>query len=277
MRRLCFHRCLSVHKGGVCLNACWDTPRQAPPRQTPPADTPRRHPPGRHPPADTPWADTPWAVPLRRPPPAQCMVGYGQQAGGTHPTGMQFCNIEILPFVLVWSYFLIMFQAFLTLHDRILRNRKPGQQVLQNQADVTFSCQRGWAGSDCDRCNVNFGPPLRCDQCLRGWSGQNCTESAANFGPPGQCIRFVRGWAGETCSQCATNFGPVGQCDTCVIGWAGLNCDSCSHGWTGDNCSKSDTNFGPAGQCDQCLRGWAGMNCSECETNLHLLDSATIV
>ena len=29
LRRLCFHRCLSVHRGcgwGVCPNACWDTP-----------------------------------------------------------------------------------------------------------------------------------------------------------------------------------------------------------------------------------------------------------
>ena len=40
-----------------------------PPRQTPPD-------------ADTPQADTP---------PAQCMLGYGQQAGGTHPTGMHSC------------------------------------------------------------------------------------------------------------------------------------------------------------------------------------------
>ena len=27
----------------------------------------------------------------KTPPPAQCMLGYGQQAGGTHPTGMQSC------------------------------------------------------------------------------------------------------------------------------------------------------------------------------------------
>ena len=51
------------------------------PGQTPP---PSRHthplPPGRHPP---PGADTI--------PPAQCMLGYGQQAGGTHLTGMQSC------------------------------------------------------------------------------------------------------------------------------------------------------------------------------------------
>ena len=48
---------------------------------------------GRHPPpsADTPanipppWADIPVA---------QCMLGYGQQTGGTHPTGMQSCFVE---------------------------------------------------------------------------------------------------------------------------------------------------------------------------------------
>ena len=26
-------------------------------------------------------------------PPNQCMLGYGQQAGGTHPTGMQTCSL----------------------------------------------------------------------------------------------------------------------------------------------------------------------------------------
>ena len=36
--------------------------------------------------ADTPWADPPGT--RGRHPPAQCMLGYGQQAGGTHPTGM---------------------------------------------------------------------------------------------------------------------------------------------------------------------------------------------
>ena len=81
------HRCLSVHRG-VCPIACWDTPR--PPADTPPpgqtplswADT---APLGRHPPqADTLlWADIP---------PTQCMLGYGQQAGGMHPTGMHSCT-----------------------------------------------------------------------------------------------------------------------------------------------------------------------------------------
>ena len=43
-----------------------------------------------------PWADT---LPLGRhlpgrhsPLPAQCMLGYGQQAVGTHPTGMHSCS-----------------------------------------------------------------------------------------------------------------------------------------------------------------------------------------
>ena len=38
------------------------------------------------------WTDTP----LHRPPaPGQCMLGYGQQAGGTHPTGMHSCSYLI--------------------------------------------------------------------------------------------------------------------------------------------------------------------------------------
>ena len=50
-------------------------------RHSPWADTP-------HPLADTPfWADTP-GRPL-----AQCMLGYGQQADGTHPTGMHSCFV----------------------------------------------------------------------------------------------------------------------------------------------------------------------------------------
>ena len=80
LRRLCFYRCMSVHRGGwgICLSACWDTPREqtTPPEQRPPraetppeqtpcrADTPRsRHPLPR---ADTPWS---WHIPPSRHPP----------------------------------------------------------------------------------------------------------------------------------------------------------------------------------------------------------------
>ena len=60
---------------------------------TPWADTSQADPP----PADTPWADhTP--PPLGQTPhhwtdtpPVQCILGYGQQSGGTHPIGMHSC------------------------------------------------------------------------------------------------------------------------------------------------------------------------------------------
>ena len=111
--------CLSVilFTGGCLPHPQADTPKaDIPWADTPWADTAQgRHPPGqtpslgradtplgRHPPrADTPWADTP----LGRHPlssacwdthtPTQCMLGYGQQAGGTHPTGMHFCFLNL--------------------------------------------------------------------------------------------------------------------------------------------------------------------------------------
>ena len=58
--------------GGVySLHAGIHTPRQAPSL-------------GRHSPGQIP-------------PPAQCMLGYGQQAGGTHPAGMYSCLSKFLP------------------------------------------------------------------------------------------------------------------------------------------------------------------------------------
>ena len=76
--------CLSM---GGCLPHCMLG--YTPPHRHPQADTPGQTPPlGRHP---LPPQQTP---PLGRHPPAQCMLGYGQQAGGTHPTGMQSCSIR---------------------------------------------------------------------------------------------------------------------------------------------------------------------------------------
>ena len=60
-----FHlSCHSVHRGDVCLSACWDTP--------------------------TPWADTPRQTPLpgQTPPPQMATA-----VDGTHPTGMHSCKI----------------------------------------------------------------------------------------------------------------------------------------------------------------------------------------
>ena len=60
LRRLCFYRCLSVHRRSVCLSTCWDTPwEQTPPEQTPPS--PEQTPPG----ADTDaWCKWALRVPL---------------------------------------------------------------------------------------------------------------------------------------------------------------------------------------------------------------------
>ena len=100
LRRLCFHRCLSVHRG-VYPIACradtplgrhsdgqthfptWeDTPRADTPWQTPPRHTlpPRHTPPWQTPPGQTHSSSPAW-----------WMLGYGQQAGGTHPNGMHPC------------------------------------------------------------------------------------------------------------------------------------------------------------------------------------------
>ena len=84
----------------VCLEFCpqrgvytpqadtpWtDTPT---PGQTPPPSLGRHHPPW----ADTPRADTPHPMHAGiHTPPTQCMLGYGQQEVGTHPTGMHSCS-----------------------------------------------------------------------------------------------------------------------------------------------------------------------------------------
>ena len=101
--------CHSVHRGG-CLPHCmlWYTPSRYTPlgRYT----LWQVHPPppaGTHPPVSThthqgmytapPERYTPraGAPPGRYPPHRQkCMLGYGQQAGGTHPTGMQSCYLK---------------------------------------------------------------------------------------------------------------------------------------------------------------------------------------
>ena len=91
--------CHSVHRGGFCLNACWDTnlpptrhppgadtppPDQPPQEQTPPrADTPQQTPPPDQ--ADTPPQTRQTPTRTRESP------AYGLRAAGTHPTGMHSC------------------------------------------------------------------------------------------------------------------------------------------------------------------------------------------
>ena len=71
---------VSVCPRGVSapLHARIHPPGQTTPGQTPPGQT-------------TPMADTPLG---RHTPPAQCMLGYRQQAGGAHPIGMHSCFFQ---------------------------------------------------------------------------------------------------------------------------------------------------------------------------------------
>ena len=100
-------------RGGVCPIPCWDTPPRTKGRHSPitrdrhsplgpEADTPlgpEEDTPSPEPKADTPGQTSPWAdTPLDKHPipPPQCMLGYGQQVGGTHPNGMHSCLVMLL-------------------------------------------------------------------------------------------------------------------------------------------------------------------------------------
>ena len=71
----------SVHRGGSTWAGTLEVGKH-PWAGTPPGQV-HPSPPGRY----TPWAGTPHS----RYTPQQCMLGYGQQAGDTHPTGMHSC------------------------------------------------------------------------------------------------------------------------------------------------------------------------------------------
>ena len=88
----------SVHRGVPApLHAGIHPQAGAPPLQV---HSPGSTPPGQvHPPAVHPRTGTPPSryTPIGRYTPAQCMLRYGQQAGGTHPNGMQSCLATFLP------------------------------------------------------------------------------------------------------------------------------------------------------------------------------------
>ena len=94
----------SVHGGGVCLSACWDTLPHADttPQQTPPpqADT--------HPWADPFWEDTPWQVhPLRQTPQwADPSVDTlpGHPPPSRHPSPDGHCSGRYISY---WNVFLL--------------------------------------------------------------------------------------------------------------------------------------------------------------------------
>ena len=73
--------CDSVHKGGICPIACWNTHPPGPEAGTPQDQT-----------APSSPQDKRQAPPRTRSPiPIAVHAGIYGQAGGTHPTGMQSC------------------------------------------------------------------------------------------------------------------------------------------------------------------------------------------
>ena len=116
LRRLCFHRCLSTR--GVCPIACWDT--------HPWADT--------HPRADTPLL----AASPRQTPPVLCMLGYDQQAGSTHPTGMHSCYKTFFATFMLFRRLLTKTNSvnfltsshFITIDNGGAKNRKLNRETI---------------------------------------------------------------------------------------------------------------------------------------------------
>ena len=81
--------CLSTGVLPYCmLGYTLQDQKQTPPRQTPPGTR------SRHPQVDNPLGIHP-LLGRQPPPPVQCMLGYDQQVGGTHPTGIQSCSQKI--------------------------------------------------------------------------------------------------------------------------------------------------------------------------------------
>ena len=94
LRRLCFYRCLSVHRGeGGWVSQ--DALQAPPPQDGEPPPGWRTTPPMENPPQmeNPPWMENPPRMenpPDGEPPPP------GQCAGGTHPTGMHSCHFMVL-------------------------------------------------------------------------------------------------------------------------------------------------------------------------------------
>ena len=104
----------SVHRGGVCPSACWDTHFLLW------ADTPLgRHPHGQTPPlADTPWARHPGQTPpgadtplgKHSPCPVHVGIHIATAADGTHPTRMHYCQLIISGFF--WDFLMRKLRRF---------------------------------------------------------------------------------------------------------------------------------------------------------------------
>lgn len=124
---------------------------------------------------------------------------------------------------------------------------------------VPGSCEPGWAGARCDRCDPGFGlddtlgqdANPGCDVCLAGWAHPLGLEPAVVAALPNNatclpCASVPYCHAPGTATQaCAHDFAPVKFTCECADGWQGQRCDQCRDGYAraqaGGNCVAIDT------------------------------------
>ena len=96
--------------------------------------------------------DTPMGRhPPRQTPPTQCMLGYGQQAGGTHPTGMYSC-FELFNHA---SFYDVIFS---TLNAKPMNFTKSCQIILQEHL-LVLNDVLTITKMDCNHSLFSFIPP----------------------------------------------------------------------------------------------------------------------
>lgn len=109
---------------------------------------------------------------------------------------------------------------------------------------VPGSCEPGWAGARCNKCDPAFGLDNTlgdanpgCDVCLAGWSkplGLSPTEVAAlpqnATCAPCNAVAYCHA-AGTATQTCAHDHAPTKYSCGCELGWTGTTCAVCAEGY----------------------------------------------
>ena len=128
------------------------------------------------------------------------------------------------------------------LHENTIKERKPGEQILDNINDITVVCKSGWAGDNCDSCSERFAGE-NCDICDRGRTGPDCDACDVNFELPGDCASCLNGFAGDNCDVCGFGFSTESNCTKCIQNglWVGRRRSTYMEVYftfTGSSCSE---------------------------------------
>ena len=54
-------------------------------------------------------------------------------------------QFQTLILVECFLFLFVLYQGLLRLHHNTIKERKPGEQILENINDITVVCKRGWA------------------------------------------------------------------------------------------------------------------------------------